>query len=82
MTQKPNPLEAHCYVLSEPHLDGYRLVIGFETLEEVQAAHEYLATLNKTQCQHDLLQPNTTVEVHRDGKAARCLVCKHMWIMI
>lgn len=33
------------YVLSEPHLGGYRLVIGFETLADVQAAHEAIAAI-------------------------------------
>lgn len=40
---KPNPLEKRCYLMSESHLSGYRLVIGFETLEDVQSAHEFLA---------------------------------------
>jgi len=28
--------------MSESHLSGYRLILGFETLEDVQAAHEFL----------------------------------------
>jgi hypothetical protein len=40
-----NPLARHAYTFSEPHLSGYRLVIGFETLEQAQAAHRYLAAL-------------------------------------
>lgn len=30
---------APCTVMSEPHLSGYRLVLGYETLREVQDAH-------------------------------------------
>lgn len=40
-----NPLVKHAYACSEPHLSGYRLVIGFETLEQAQAAHRYVAKL-------------------------------------
>lgn len=45
--QKPSveasPLDKRRYLMSESHLSGYRLLIGFETLEDVQAAHEFLA---------------------------------------
>lgn len=45
--QKPSveesPLDKRCYLMSESHLSGYRLLIGFETLEDVEAAHEFLA---------------------------------------
>ena len=37
---KPHPLSARCYVMSEAHLSGYRLIIGFETLEDLDAAHK------------------------------------------
>lgn len=37
-------LSTRCYVFSEPHLGGYRLVIGFASLAEVGAAHEAVAT--------------------------------------
>ena len=42
------PLDKRGYVMSEPHLSGYRLVIGFGTLADVQAAHEYIAKLSKS----------------------------------
>ena len=33
-------LGTHAYCASESHLNGYRLVIVFDTLEQVQAAHQ------------------------------------------
>ena len=44
-----NPLLKRCYTMSEPHLSGYRVVIGFERLEDAQDAHEYIAKLQATQ---------------------------------
>jgi hypothetical protein len=41
---KANPLGKRCYVMSEQHLSGYRLVIGFERREDCDAAHEQIAT--------------------------------------
>lgn len=38
-----SPLSKRLYALSEPHLSGYRLVLGFETLADCQAAHEAIA---------------------------------------
>lgn len=32
------------YILSEPHLSGYRVILGYETLADAQAAHQVLAT--------------------------------------
>ena len=37
------PLAARCYLMSERNLSGYRLIIGFNTLDDVQAAHEWVA---------------------------------------
>lgn len=39
-----SPLEKRCYTMSESHLSGYRLIIGFETLDDLQAAHTFVAT--------------------------------------
>src|SRR5574337_223793 len=47
-TVEPNPLAQRCYLMSESHLGGHRLIIGFETLEDAQDAHEYVARLDKT----------------------------------
>lgn len=44
-----NPLLKRCYTMSESHLSGYRVVIGFERLEDAQDAHEYIAKLQATQ---------------------------------
>jgi len=44
-----NPLLKRCYTMSEPHLSGYRVVIGFERLEDAQDAHEYIAKLQAAQ---------------------------------
>lgn len=37
-----DPLDKRCYTISESHLSGYRLILGFETLDDVQDAHEFL----------------------------------------
>lgn len=36
-------LPAPAYIFSEPHLSGYRLVLGYETMAEVHAAHATVA---------------------------------------
>ena len=36
------PLERRCYLMSEPHLSGCRLIIGFESLEDCSKAHDFL----------------------------------------
>lgn len=41
MTSLPKP----AYVLSEPHLSGHRVVLGYELLTDAQDAHQYLAAL-------------------------------------
>ncbi len=41
------PLASRCFSMSEPYLSGWRLVIGFNTREEVNAAQEYVARLPK-----------------------------------
>ncbi len=30
------------YILSESHLSGYRLILGFNTLDDVQGAHQQI----------------------------------------
>lgn len=45
--QEVHPLASRCYAMSEPHLSGYRLVLGFETLEAVGAAHTWVANVRK-----------------------------------
>lgn len=36
------PLERRCYLMGETHLSGYRLVIGFESLDDCHDAHDFL----------------------------------------
>lgn len=36
-------LSKRCYTLSEGHLSGYRVVLGFETLDEAHCAHEEIS---------------------------------------
>lgn len=40
-------LATRCYIMSEPHLSGYRLVIGFNNLQDVGAAHTWAASQPK-----------------------------------
>jgi hypothetical protein len=35
-----NPLALHAFAMSERYLSGYRLILGFDTLTKVQAAHK------------------------------------------
>ena len=36
------PLERRCYLMGETHLSGHRLIIGFESLEDCNKAHDFL----------------------------------------
>ena len=36
------PLERRCYLMSETHLSGCRLIIGFESLDDCHNAHDFL----------------------------------------
>ena len=58
-----NPLAARCYVMSESHLSGYRLILGFETLDAVQAAHEFLA--RRVPLNARLTAPDTALQEQR-----------------
>lgn len=40
--RKITPLERRCYLMSETHLSGCRLIIGFESLEDCNKAHDFL----------------------------------------
>ncbi len=40
-------LRAHCYTISERHLSGYRVILGFDTREAAQKAHLAIAALHK-----------------------------------
>lgn len=46
--QQPNPFAKRCYTMSESHLSGYRLIVGFERLEDAQDAHTFVASTRKS----------------------------------
>lgn len=76
-----NPLSKRCYAMSEAHLNGYRLVLGFNTLEDLDAAHLYVAApqaaptdtsqcdMQTMQCVHDaaLEQAAKVIELYDDA---------------
>ena len=37
-----NALKKRCYTISESHLSGYRLILGFNTLDDVHGAHQQI----------------------------------------
>lgn len=37
-----NPFASRCYTMSESHLSGHRLIVGFEKLVDAQDAHEWV----------------------------------------
>ena len=43
-----NPFASRCYTMSESHLSGHRLIVGFEKLEDVQSAHEWVARCGRS----------------------------------
>lgn len=42
-----NPLGKRCYVTSEKHLSGYRLIVGFESAADCDAAHDFVLAQRK-----------------------------------
>lgn len=40
-------LGIHAFASSDKHLSGYRLTLGFDTLEQVQAAHQAVVNFGK-----------------------------------
>lgn len=47
-----NPFASRCYTMSESHLSGHRLIVGFEKLEDAQAAHEWVARQGRGDLTH------------------------------
>lgn len=43
-----NPFASRCYTMSESHLSGHRLIVGFEKLEDSQSAHEWVARCGRS----------------------------------
>ena len=80
-----NPFASRCYTMSESHLSGHRLIVGFEKLGDVQDAHEWVARQARGDFTHP--QPGVPADVVRDaiasvrehyrgtdwGKAAECV---------
>lgn len=63
-----NPLSKRCYTMSESHLSGYRLIVGFESLGDAQDAHSWVANIGRPtppasqeQAQQPKPQPMTDV---------------------
>lgn len=53
-----NPFASRCYAMSESHLAGHRLIVGFEKLEDAQDAHEWVAR----QGRGDFTHPSPSVD--------------------
>lgn len=60
-----NPFASRCYTMSESHLSGHRLIVGFEKLGDAQDAHEWVAR----QARGDFTHPSPSVpdDVVRDA---------------
>ncbi len=44
----PSPLAKRCYTMSETHLSGHRVIIGFEHMADAQAAHTFIANIGES----------------------------------
>ncbi|CAB4121247.1 hypothetical protein UFOVP154_58 [uncultured Caudovirales phage] len=42
-----HPFARRGYIISEPHLDGYRVIVGFDSLADADAAHEHIAAVKR-----------------------------------
>jgi hypothetical protein len=67
-----NAIGKYTYSMSEPHLDGYRLILGFKTLEEVQAAQLSLAAIARTNEQ----TPCNAQGTSKHGRHCTCGYCQ------
>jgi hypothetical protein len=70
---QPNPLTARCYTMSEPHLSGYRLILGFQTREAVEAAHHWVVCLGRDDMptpDQSHQEPSTSGHIETVGTAA------------
>lgn len=45
--RETNPLGKRCYVISEKHLSGHRLIIGFYSAADCDAAHDFVLAQRK-----------------------------------
>ena len=46
--RETNPLGKRCYVISEKHLSGHRLIVGFDSAADCDAAHDFVLSQRKT----------------------------------
>jgi hypothetical protein len=63
----PPQFDARCYIYSESHLSGYRVVIGFDSLEAAQDVHTLIAN-SRTAAAPQAVRP----------QAKRCATCDFM----
>lgn len=66
-----NPFASRCYTMSESHLSGHRLIVGFEKLGDVQDAHEWVARQARGDFTHPA--PSVPADVVRDAERYRWL---------
>lgn len=62
-----NPFASRCYTMSESHLSGHRLIVGFEKLGDVQDAHEWVARQGRGDFTHPAPIAPVTTEPVEDG---------------
>ena len=60
-----NPFASRCYTMSESHLSGHRLIVGFEELGDAQDAHEWVARQARGDFTHPA--PSVPADVVRDA---------------
>lgn len=84
-----NPFASRCYTMSESHLSGHRLIVGFEKLGDVQDAHEWVARQGRGDYTHqapslpDAITPPTEEGTEYDyasGHAAKQDAAALNWI--
>lgn len=66
-----NPFAPRCYTMSESHLSGHRLIVGFEKLGDAQDAHEWVARQGRGDFTHPA--PSAPGDVVRDAERYRWL---------
>jgi len=54
-----NALTRRCYTMSEPHLSGSRVVIGFERIEDAGEAHVAIAAVKRAAMQAERPEPQS-----------------------
>lgn len=67
-----NPFASRCYTMSESHLSGHRLIVGFEKLGDAQDAHEWVAQQGRGDFTHPA--PSVPADVVRDAERYRFIL--------